>query len=133
MKQLFIAIKLTSKICKNPCAVRLFALRALFLLQPNSVCDHGDELAVRGLALGVGHGIAEVALQRLQIAAVPGYLDIFRACALKMGGVAFSTVRVVYCLVHWFEYALFIALFQYDSRRKSKLQALHPNEHGFIF
>ena len=88
MKQLFIAIKLTSKICKIPCAVRLFALRALFLLQPNSVCDHGDELAVRGFALGVGHGIAEVALQRLQIAAVPGYLDIFRACALKMGGVA---------------------------------------------
>ena len=73
---------------KNPCAMRLFALRALFLLQPNSVCDHSDELAVCGLALGVGHGIAEVALQRLQIAAVPGYLDIFRACALKMGGVA---------------------------------------------
>ena len=86
MKQLFSAIKLTSKICKSPCAVRLFALRALFLLQPNSVCDHGDELAVCGLALGVGHGIAEVALQRLQIAAIPGYLDIFRACALKMGG-----------------------------------------------
>ena len=75
MKQLFIAIKLTSKICKTPCAMRLLALRPFFLLQADSVCDHGDELAICGFALGIGHGIAEVALQRLQIAAIPGYLD----------------------------------------------------------
>ena len=39
------------------------------------VRDEGDELGVRGLALGVGHGVAEEALERFQIAAIPRDLD----------------------------------------------------------
>lgn len=49
-------------------------LRALELkLQP--VCNQGDELTVRGLALGVAHRVAKEALQGVQISPVPGDLD----------------------------------------------------------
>ena len=33
--------------------------------------DHGDELRIRGLALDVRYGVAEEALQHLDIASVP--------------------------------------------------------------
>ena len=39
---------------------------AVFFLQYQTVSDHGDELAVGGLALGVGHRVAEVLLQGLR-------------------------------------------------------------------
>ena len=42
-------------------------------LQP--VSDQGDKLAVGRLPLGIAHGIAEEALQGVQVAPVPGYLD----------------------------------------------------------
>ena len=36
-------------------------------LELQLVCDEGDELGVRGLALGVGHGVPEKPLQGVQI------------------------------------------------------------------
>lgn len=44
-------------------------------LELQAVGDEGDELAVRRLALRVRHRVAEEALQRLQVAAVPRDLD----------------------------------------------------------
>ena len=44
-------------------------------LELQAVGDEGDEFAVRRLALRVRHGVAEEALQRLQVAAVPRDLD----------------------------------------------------------
>ena len=44
-------------------------------LQLQPVGDQGDELGVCGLSLGVAHSVAEEALQSVQIAPVPGYLD----------------------------------------------------------
>ena len=44
-------------------------------LQLQPVRDQSDELAIGGLALGVAHGVAEEALQGVEIAPVPGYLD----------------------------------------------------------
>lgn len=43
--------------------------------QRKAVGNHGDELAVRGLALDVTDRVAEKALQRFQIAAIPRHLD----------------------------------------------------------
>ena len=48
---------------------------ALLLLEAQVVRDHGDELAVRGLALDVRHRVAEELLQHLDVAPVPGHLD----------------------------------------------------------
>ena len=39
------------------------------------VRDEGDELRIGGLALGIGHGVAEEPLERIQIAPVPGDFD----------------------------------------------------------
>ena len=44
-------------------------------LQLELVRDQGDELGIGGLSLGVGYGVAEEPLQRIQIAPVPGHLD----------------------------------------------------------
>ena len=46
-----------------------------FKLQLELVRNQGDELRIGGFALGVGHGVAEEPLQRIQIAPIPGYLD----------------------------------------------------------
>ena len=46
-----------------------------FELQLQLVRNQGDELRICGLALGVGHGVAEKALQGIQIAPVPGDFD----------------------------------------------------------
>ena len=51
---------------------------AAFFLQfakNNAVGNEGDELGVRGLALGVGHGVAEDLHEGFPIAPVPGHLD----------------------------------------------------------
>ena len=39
------------------------------------VRDEGDELRIGGIALGVGHGVAEEPLEGVQITTIPGYLD----------------------------------------------------------
>ena len=44
-------------------------------LELQLVCDQGDELRIGGLALGVGHGVAEEALQGVQIPPIPCHLD----------------------------------------------------------
>ena len=59
----------------SPCAARGSSRPLLLHLEAQAVCDHGDEFTIGGLALGGVDGIAEVLLQRLQIAAVPGHLD----------------------------------------------------------
>ena len=46
-----------------------------FELQLKPVCYQCDKLTIRGLALGVAHRVAEEALQGVEIAPVPGYLD----------------------------------------------------------
>ena len=58
-----------------PCAATVSSRPLLLHLEAQAVCDHGDELAIGGLALGGVDGVAEVLLQRLQVAAVPGHLD----------------------------------------------------------
>ena len=47
----------------------------LLLAKGQRVCDHGDELGIRGLALDIRHRVAEVLLQHLDVAPVPGHLD----------------------------------------------------------
>ena len=47
----------------------------LLSLEGESVCDHGDALAVRGLSLHVADRIAEILLQDLDVAPIPGHLD----------------------------------------------------------
>ena len=47
----------------------------LLPLQLQPVGDHGDELGIRRLALGVGDGISEVLLEGLQVAPIPGHLN----------------------------------------------------------
>ena len=56
-----------------------------FALELETVGDHSNELRIRGLALGVGDGIAEILLQGLQIAAVPSHLDGVTDGALHPG------------------------------------------------
>lgn len=46
-----------------------------FQLQLELVGNERDELGVRGLTLGVRHGVAEETLQSVQIAPVPGNFD----------------------------------------------------------
>ena len=46
-----------------------------FSLQLQLIGNEGDKLGIGGLAFGVGDGVAEEFLQRLQIAAVPRQLD----------------------------------------------------------
>ena len=44
-------------------------------LELEAVCDEGDELRIRGLALGVTYGVAEDPLEGIQVPTVPGHLD----------------------------------------------------------
>ena len=53
----------------------MFSTPRLLLPEGERVCNHGDELRIRGLALDIRHRVAEVLLQHLNIAAVPGHLD----------------------------------------------------------
>ena len=46
-----------------------------FQLELQAVGNQGDELTVGGLSLGIADGVAEEALQGVQVAPVPGYLD----------------------------------------------------------
>ena len=59
---------------------------ALAALEHQPVCDHGDELGVGGLALGAVDGVAEITLQRFQIAPVPCHLDGVADGTLHAGG-----------------------------------------------
>ena len=52
-----------------------FLPRGVLALEGEMVCDHGDELAIRGFSLDAADGIAEELLQSLHVAAVPGHLD----------------------------------------------------------
>ena len=53
---------------------------SLAALQCQTVREHRNELRIRGLSLGDTHGIAEVLLQRLQIAPIPCHLDGVADC-----------------------------------------------------
>ena len=44
-------------------------------LQLKPVCNQGDELTVGGLSLGIADGVAEEALQGIQVPPVPGHFD----------------------------------------------------------
>ena len=46
-----------------------------FQLQLKLVSNKSDELTIGGLPLGVTDGVAEEALQGVQVSPVPGYLD----------------------------------------------------------
>ena len=50
------------------------------------ISDQGDELRIGGLSLGVADGVAEEALQGVQIAPIPGYLDGVADCSLYSAG-----------------------------------------------
>ena len=67
------------------------------LIQPHLIRDHGNELAVGGLSAQVMGGGAEVAVQRVHIAAVPCHLDGMADGALHpagRGSVALGDLRV---------------------------------------
>ena len=66
-------------------AVHISALRGLFPPQAEIIGDHGDELAVRRLALYVRHRVPEELLQGLDVAAVPCDLDGMAYGALDTG------------------------------------------------
>ena len=51
------------------------AHRHLLSSQGQTVRDHGDELRIGRLSLDIAHRIAEKALERFDVAAVPGDLD----------------------------------------------------------
>ena len=59
----------------NLCRASEIAHFGVFELQLQPVGNQGDELRIGGLAFRIGDGISEDALQRLQIAAIPGHLD----------------------------------------------------------
>ena len=63
----------------------------LVLIQPHLIGDHGDELAVGGLAAQVVDGVAEIRVQGIHIAPVPCHLDGVADGALYSagGGVVF--------------------------------------------
>ena len=50
------------------------------------VRNQGDELRIGGLALGIGNGVAEEPLQRIQITPVPGDFDGMANGSLHSGG-----------------------------------------------
>ena len=52
-----------------------FPLLALFPLERQIIRDHRDEFRIGGLSLDIRHRVAEVLLQHLDVAAVPGHLD----------------------------------------------------------
>ena len=56
------------------------------LIQPHLVGNHGNELAVGGLAAQVVDGVAEVAVQGVHIAPVPCHLDGMADGALHPAG-----------------------------------------------
>ena len=60
---------------EKPCDPRLFSPSRLLLAKGQRVRDHGDELAIRGLSLDIRHRVAEVLLQHLDVAPIPGHLD----------------------------------------------------------
>ena len=63
----------------------------LVLIQSHLIGDHGDELAVGGLAAQVVDGVAEIRVQGIHIAPVPCHLDGVADGALHPagGGVVF--------------------------------------------
>ena len=66
-------------------------------IQPHLIGDHRNELAVGGLSAQVVDGVAEVAVQRIHIAAVPRHLDGMADGALHPAGggaVALGDFRV---------------------------------------
>ena len=84
-----------------------------------AIRDHGDELAVGGLALDIAHGIPEVLLQHLDVAAVPGHLDGVadfrdfrpeREGSLSAVFCSFSMHKgqVIYWPIHWLGNVLFV-------------------------
>ena len=67
------------------------------LIQPHLIGDHGNELAVGGLAPEIVDGVAEVAVQGVHIAPVPCRLDGMADGALHPAGggaVALGDLRV---------------------------------------
>ena len=88
----------------------------LLLLQRQAVRDHRDKLRIRGLALDIAHRVAEVLLQHLDIAAVPGDLDgvaDFRDFRPERRGplsVLSDRQRQerIYWLIHWLGPILFV-------------------------
>ena len=53
---------------------------ALAALQCQTVREHGNEFAIRGLSLGDGNGVAEILLQRFEVTTVPSHLDGMADC-----------------------------------------------------
>ena len=49
------------------------------------VSDQGDELRIRGFSLGIGNRVPEEALQSVQIASVPCYLNGMSNCTFHSG------------------------------------------------
>ena len=92
-------------------AFYLFHLQALALdLQGEPVCDHGDKFRVGGLSLGAVDGVAEILLQRLQVAPVPGHLNgVADACAFRPTKSDLVSKQIC-CLICWYEPRLFIGL-----------------------
>ncbi len=64
---------LTRSIQSVDCCVMGIFTSSGAALQIQAVRDHGDEFAVRRLALDVTHSVAKELLQRLQVAPVPGH------------------------------------------------------------
>ena len=82
----------------------------VLLLQYQPVGDHGDELAIGRLTLGVGNGIAEVLLKRFQIAPIPGHFNgMADRCACRPTKNGFASKQIC-CLICWYEPRLFIGL-----------------------
>ena len=57
-----------------------------FVLQAEIVCDHGDEFRIGGLPAGILNGVAEKAVQHVQIAPIPSHLDSMANGTLHAGG-----------------------------------------------
>ena len=65
-------------ILPNPaihCAASVCSPYGVLAFEGKIVSDHGDKFAIRGFSLDAADGVAEVALQNLHVAAVPGDLD----------------------------------------------------------
>ena len=118
---------------------RHFSPPRLLLAKGQRVRDHGDELRIGGLALDVRHRIAEVLLQHLDVAPVPGHLDgvaDFQGLRPERGRLALALPEAsrswtIYCFIYWFDSSLLMGMYVWYHKRRG-VSNFHADQHHQI-
>ena len=74
------------------------------------VSDHGDKFAVGGFSLDAAHSVAEEALERLHVAAVPRDLDGMKGLRPSGERLAWLFCGLLYWFIHRLDAYLFIGM-----------------------